>query len=168
MKVERWLFYMRLMLVGAVVAGGVAGAQDLKHTKALKVSVRVRVSMRCSRSLRTHMKRTAISVAPGRGPTLSGSNIGTAHIDLSLIFLDDKFECAQMSFNPNEFREIVDVFTERYGKPGVNEASVVGWSVMGTTVTVLRSGAATVGSRDYTIYLAERRREHLKDAAKGL
>jgi hypothetical protein len=133
-KVERWLFYMRLMLVGAVVAGGVAGAQDLKPYEGFK-GVRWGASVDEMLKVFTNAYEKNRDIGRPRERTyFVGSNIGTAHIDLSLIFLDDKFECAQMSFNPNEFREIVDVFTERYGKPGVNEASVVGWSVMGRSL----------------------------------
>lgn len=97
-----------------------------------------------------------------------GSNVGKAHVDLSLIFLDEKFACARMFFEPREFSEVVDVFTARYGKPSINTLSTVAWVIAGTTVTASSNGAATVASREYAVYLDERRREHLKDAAKGL
>ena len=95
-----------------------------------------------------------------------GSKIGGIHVELSLVFLDNKFGQAIMHFDGAETERVVDIFKERYGKPAAETPKAVTWKMNGTSIMVLRAGVATVSSPEFAAY-AERRQQRVKDASSG-
>lgn len=107
------------------------------------------------------------AASPRENVYFAGSKIGAVQVELSLVFLDNKFGQAVMHFDRAEAERVINTFKERYGKPSVETAKAVTWNVSGTSVMVLRAGVATVSSPEFSAY-AEQRQPRAKDASTSL
>lgn len=94
-----------------------------------------------------------------------GSKIGVIPVELSLVFLDNKFGQAIMHFDGADAERVIDLFKECYGKPAAETAKAVTWNVSGTSILVVRAGVATVSSPEFAAY-AERQ-QRFKDASRA-
>jgi hypothetical protein len=66
-----------------------------------------------------------------------GSKIGAVPVELSLVFLDNKFGQAIMHFDRAEAGRVIDLFKERYGKPAAETPKDITWNVSGTSIVAL-------------------------------
>jgi hypothetical protein len=114
----------------------------------------------------TARAKPLVAETPRENVYFVGSKIGVVHVELSLVFLDNKFGQAIMHFDGAETERVVDFFKERYGKPATETRKAVTWKMNGTSIMVLRAGVATVSSPEFAAY-AERRQQRVKDASSG-
>jgi len=148
--VQRLIYIVVVVLL--LGAASVALTQELKPEEGFK-GLRWGASVEEMKNVFTNASAKAIDTGRPRETTyFVGSNIGAAHVDLNLVFLDGKFARAFMVFDRGEFDQVTEAFKQRYGQQVMETASGITWTRGDTRFAVLRAGAAVVSTRPFDTY----------------
>ena len=152
------------ILLLALFLAGLAIAEELKPSEGFELA-RWGASVQEVLEVFPKAKAKPVEVgSPREKAYFVESKVGTAPVELSLVFLDDKFGQALLHFDRKDADQVVDVFKERYGKPAGETQKTLRWNVSGTSIMVSRAGVATVSSPEFSEY-AEKYRKQSREAA---
>jgi hypothetical protein len=155
------------VLAACLILAGLAVGDELKLHEGFQ-SLRWGASVAEVQKLFPNARAKPVDAAsPRENVYFAGSKIDVVQVELSLVFLDNKFGQAVMHFDRAEAERVINTFKERYGRPSVETPKAVTWNVSGTSVMVLRAGVATVSSPEFSAY-AEQRQPRIKDASREL
>jgi hypothetical protein len=90
------------------------------------------------------------------------------------VFIDnggEGFDNVGLSFRPDEFDKVRDIFVERYGRPTSSSANIVTWNGQRVLISLMNGGgiaAVSITTLDYERRRAEKRHEEAKKAKKDL
>ena len=155
-----------LVSVACVIVAAFAVGEELKPHEGFE-GIRWGASVgEVQKVFPTARAKPADAATPRENVYFVGSKIGVVPVELSLVFLDNRFGQAIMHFDGSETERVIDIFKERYGKPATETPKAVTWKMNGTSIVVLRAGVATVSSPEFSAY-AEQRQERVREGSRG-